>query len=53
MTNCIINDANDEWCKHIQACVCDKGTYFKHLMRMFTFLRLEEKSSDFHLVEIT
>jgi len=43
----VINDAIDEWCKRLQACICAKGRYFEHLMRMFTFLRSEEKSSDF------
>jgi len=26
----------------LQACICAKGRYFEHLMRMFTFLRSEE-----------
>ena len=33
----IINDTTDEWYKRLRACICDKGRYFKHLMRMFTF----------------
>jgi len=44
---CVIKDAIDEWCKRLQACICAKGRYFEYLMRMFTFLRSEEKSSDF------
>ena len=44
----VINDAIiDEWCKRIHAYICAKGWYFEHLMQMFTFLRSEEKSSDF------
>jgi len=43
----VINDATDEWCKRPQVCICAKGQYFEHLMRMFTFLRSEKKSSDF------
>jgi len=43
----VVNDAIDEWCKRLHACICAEGRYFEHLMRMFTFLRSEEKSSDF------
>jgi len=41
----IIDDAIDEWCKCIQACICAKGRYLEHLMWMFTFLRSEKKSN--------
>jgi len=27
----IIDDAIDEWCKCIQACICAKGRYLEHL----------------------
>jgi len=33
----VISDAINEWCKRLQACICAKGRYFKHLMQMFTF----------------
>jgi len=28
----VINDAIDEWCKRLQACICAKGRYFEHVM---------------------
>jgi len=46
-TQNVISDAIDEWCKRIQVCICAKGRYYEHLMQIFTFLRPEEKSSDF------
>jgi len=42
----IISDAIDEWCKRLQACICANWRYFEHLMRMFMFLRSEERSSE-------
>jgi len=31
----VINDTIDEWCRCSQACICAKGRYYEHLMRMF------------------
>ena len=36
-----------KWCKGIHACICARGRHFEHLMRVFTFLRSEQKSTDF------
>jgi len=40
----VINDALiDEWCKHIQACICAKGRYPNVCLRF----AIRKKSSDF------
>jgi len=44
----VINDKIDEWCKRLQACICAKGRYFGHLMRMFMFFfAISRKICDF------